>query len=434
MKIFGKLKKILNKKFSKDVFLNGLSILCISLNVLLVNTIISKYYGVDKLGIYHISLSIYIVASVFIVFGIPNSLLKYSSEIKDERAKLSNLVSSGILLIVFFSALMVVVIYYVLAFNFLKLPIDVLPPLKIMLVSLPLFSINKGYRGFYNGIRYMKTYALVEFCRWLIISIFIVCCIIFQKDFITIFYSFLLAESLILLFLFIYSGKQIDFTFRNKKETYIRHLSFGIKTILGGSLLIVNNKIDVLLISFLTSNNYAVGVYAFAAEIAKGVLYFSNIVQINFNPIISRLCADNNILQLKDYVKKIGRAMVIILLPLLLIIAVIYPLYVSLMFENQKYVDSIPIFYILLSGVGFGALFFWGGTILSMAGFPQDSIKRNSMLIVCNIVLNIALIPLFGITGAAFATSFTYLFRVLTLEYYLKKRLGINLISSILGH
>jgi O-antigen/teichoic acid export membrane protein len=429
MKTIETIMSIFQKKFSKDIFFNGISFFFVSISVILINTIIGKYYGVAQLGIYHTCLSLYIVVSVFTTLGIPNSLLKNTAEMANSRNDLSSNVSSGILIIFIFSLFFSFFLFLLLDFEVFKIPTDTSYPLKILLFSLPLFSVNKGCRGFFNGMRYMKIFAIVDLGRWFVIFSFIICCVLFNINFISIFYSFIVAEILIFIALILCAKKHIDLTLSTRKKYYSQHIVFGMKTILGGSLLIINNKIDILLISFLTTRPESVGIYAFAADIAKGLLYFSNIVQINFSPIISKLCSDGNISQLKDYMKKVSSVMLIITGPILVLIAVAYPIYISWVFDKKEYYDSISVFYVLLFGVGVGVLFFWYGTILSMAGYPQDSIKRNSLLIIFNVLLSATLIPFWGIMGAAISSSLSYLFRVFTLEYYLKKRLGFNLIS-----
>ena len=106
---------------------------------------------------------------------------------------------------------------------------------------------------------------------------------------------------------------------------------------------------------------------------------------------------------------------------------ILYPIFIKSVLQKEALHASIPVFYILVLGNGSASLFFWCGGILSMAGFPEDYLIRNIILLFSNIILNFILIPILGILGAAIATSATYFISIYTLKIFVQKRLYIDL-------
>ncbi|MFC1807293.1 oligosaccharide flippase family protein [Candidatus Omnitrophota bacterium] len=423
---FVKVKDVVHKKFTKDVIINLTSSFVIASSGILINTLIGKYYGAHALGIYNSALAIYLIISIISVVGIPTSILKYSAETGDNSKPLNEAVSSGLILIATTSCITTFIFYKILQFNLLPIGNNLHAAIKTMLPAIPFFALNKGFRSFLNGIRQMKFYAFFESLRWLIISAFTISSVISGNGLLFIFSGFLVAESFLLIILISYTRRYFKLQIVLTIINYIEHLKFGFKTSLSGSISIINNKIDILMIAYFTSQYY-VGIYSLASEITKGLLLLSSVVQINFNPIISDLTSRSDISQLEGYIKKIRRVMLIVVSLVVICAIILFPLYILYIMQSSHYYASIPIFYILLFGVGLASLFLWCGSIPSMAGFPEDSIKRSSILILSTIVLNLILIPSFGITGAAIAVSCAYIIRLFTLRYYVLKRLGIKL-------
>ena len=80
-----------------------------------------------------------------------------------------------------------------------------------------------------------------------------------------------------------------------------------------------------------------------------------------------------------------------------------------------------------LCDAAFGSVVF----LLNMTGHERDTVRGLSIGVVVNALLNLALIPLFGINGAAAATALTLLIWNVLLWRAVRRRLGID--STALG-
>jgi O-antigen/teichoic acid export membrane protein len=65
------------------------------------------------------------------------------------------------------------------------------------------------------------------------------------------------------------------------------------------------------------------------------------------------------------------------------------------------------------------------GLILNMTGNEKDTLKGHIIAALVNIILNLVLIPYFGINGAAWATAVSMICWNLILGLLVFKRLGI---------
>jgi O-antigen/teichoic acid export membrane protein len=188
-----------------------------------------------------------------------------------------------------------------------------------------------------------------------------------------------------------------------------------------------NNRIDIFFISFFLSNYY-VGIYSFAAEIAKGFLNIASVIQLNVNPIVSDLWVKKDLETLKKYTLNISKMMFIIICPLLIVAALVYPFFVNLFMSNKAYLESIPVFYILLAGISLPAIYYFAGAYLTMANFLNTSLKNLIIILIYNALSCFLFLHIFGFYGAAISTSTTYILYVILIQYYVKKKMGITLI------
>lgn len=92
----------------------------------------------------------------------------------------------------------------------------------------------------------------------------------------------------------------------------------------------------------------------------------------------------------------------------------------------EEYLKMIPALEIIIPGMTFFAVFAGVGTTLTAAGKPKYGLWINAFFMLINLALNLLLIPLFGIVGAALATSSTFLARSLVSHLLNRKILGLN--------
>jgi O-antigen/teichoic acid export membrane protein len=96
-----------------------------------------------------------------------------------------------------------------------------------------------------------------------------------------------------------------------------------------------------------------------------------------------------------------------------------------LMLFGPEFSSGYPLLFLLVSGVVARAAVGPCESLLTMSGNQNICAGVYAMTLALNIGLNVMLIPLFGLWGAAFATAFAMVFEAAALSFTVWRRLGI---------
>ncbi len=187
--------------------------------------------------------------------------------------------------------------------------------------------------------------------------------------------------------------------------TYLKNtLTFGFKSHLCNLLSFLNHRLDILIISHFI-NAKAVGIYFVAVTLIEGLQLVSSSVSF---VLYARICsldseeARNNITSLAC--RNIFLVSVILGLLLFFLSDI-----VIMLFYGKEYVESIKAFKILLpSGVVSSVAAVMSNDIAGR-GKPEYNLYVSLFIVVINVFLNLIFIPKWGISGAAFATSLSFI-------------------------
>lgn len=417
---------LFKKKFVKDVIWTSISTFLAAVSGVLINILIVSFYNVKSLGLFSQAMAIYLIISLISIFGVHGSATKHSAELKERGEKLDSLFSASFLFTLLFSSFVTIILEIGLYFQPPLIDSELRILLKYIFLALPFFSLNKLILGFLNGLREMTAYAIAQSMRWVLIFLFIIFSIVSAKDLSFLILAFLFSELTLFIIFFAYTIRFFSFTLSGFGEWVTKHVSFGGKYAVTDMLAELNNNLDLLMIGFFT-NPHFVGLYSFAATIAKNLLNLSSILAVNFNPIIVSLSSNKNNAQLTKYIDKIRNMLVMIMVPIILSAAILYPIIIKFFNKSEELQGSLAVFYILLPGIFILSLFSFCGGILSMAGYPGKQLRIMLIVVLFNITLNILVIPSLGIMGAAIVTSFSYVLTVVLMYKTIKKTLGIKL-------
>ncbi|MFT5258921.1 MAG: O-antigen/teichoic acid export membrane protein [Saprospiraceae bacterium] len=184
-----------------------------------------------------------------------------------------------------------------------------------------------------------------------------------------------------------------------------RAVGYGWKAHLSNILGFVNYKADIFLVNFFMSPA-STGVYVIAVVLAEKLWLISTAVSTVLLPRLSQLSSDEA--TRKRLTPLISRLVLIVTLISSTALALAaYPL-VWLVF-GEKYMESVLPLLILLPGiVMIGGARVWANDIAAR-GRPEINMYVSLITLATNIIGNVILIPRFGLTGAAMATTIAYL-------------------------
>jgi len=147
-------------------------------------------------------------------------------------------------------------------------------------------------------------------------------------------------------------------------------------------------------------------------------------VNLVIGPEISRLYNQKNIVKLEMLLSRSIKLIFILTLPIALFLIMFGPFVLSLFGKEfgVGYPVLIIFIFVALVNVAAGSV----GNILNMTGYEKHVFYGILISLVFNIVLNIILIPLYGIIGAAISTGSAIIIWNLILWWFVKKKIGIN--------
>ena len=192
---------------------------------------------------------------------------------------------------------------------------------------------------------------------------------------------------------------------------------------------LLNKQIDILMIGvFRTADD--VGVYRIVVQGAVLVAFGLHAISLVVTPHFARLFALDDSVRLQRLATASARVMFFLALPVAGIFVVYGSHILSLVF-GEEYARGYNALVILSVGqvgnAAFGAVL----QLLNMTGNEKATVKTLAWVALLNIVLNLILIPFFGIIGAAAATSFTLLLWNWLLYRTLQTKTGLY--SSVVG-
>jgi len=358
----------------------------------------ARILGAVEFGIFSFALSIGYLASTIMDFGLDPLCVKWVA--RGEKGRFYLLARTRILTVL-------TGLSTILAVSFLfarELQISVL----ILGVGFSFFSFLNFIYSYFRGIEKMAWEALLLsvqrasllglglllFMAW---KSAIGAALAFSLSF---FFTFMAAFPLLRKF----ERKPLKSYFSFKKRQIKGDLKEAYPLAMVGILWVVYYRIDIVMLAGFRSMT-EVGLYNGAYKIMEGLILIAGVIMMVTFPRLSRYGRDNRT-EFYSFFKKLF----LVLLSLgFLVIAVMYvgatPVFHLIL--GDQYIKSIGIFKILLVAV----LAIYPGNLVTQALIALD-LQKVYMYValmgaLLNICLNFFLIPVYGATGAAWATVFT---------------------------
>ena len=190
-----------------------------------------------------------------------------------------------------------------------------------------------------------------------------------------------------------------------------------------GGMQILNNETSVILLGAL-QNPEAVGLYRVAQHGAQLVPFGLMAVNMAIAPTVSELFAKGEKERLQRLISKSMVAVLAFALPVALGLILGGKWLIPFVFGQDYAPAYIPLVILCLAqlvNAGMGSV----GLILNMAGLERFTARGVAIAAVASVVLNVSLIPFFGVVGAAIASSSSLVIWNILLFVWLYRETGI---------
>ncbi|HEC69336.1 MAG TPA: flippase [Candidatus Omnitrophica bacterium] len=205
-------------------------------------------------------------------------------------------------------------------------------------------------------------------------------------------------------------------------------LNFCLPLIFVGLSYFLMVNIDRIMLGFFATSR-DVGLYASASVIASQILIIHSALVIIFAPVAADLYHRHSSVELDFIYKTVTRWDVVISVVICVIVSLFSRELLSL--YGPRFVNASYALLILLVAHVLSAAAGPTGILLQMSGRQKLELFNAAVLIICNILLNIILIPRYGIIGAAIATMFAFLFLNIMQLFQIKLILGVSPFNAV---
>ena len=211
---------------------------------------------------------------------------------------------------------------------------------------------------------------------------------------------------------------------KNFKSTTKQLFKFGIPVMftgIGGKII---SYVDVLLLTYFASLT-VLAIYNVVLPTAMMFLIFGTSIATVVYPMVSELWAKKDKIRISSGLESIYSYLFILTIPLISLIFIFSDILLNIFF-GKDFLIGVPVFRILLVGVLFFALSKVNFASISGLGKPAIVTKIIFLSAGINLVMNLILIPIYGMIGAAVATSVSYILAFFLSTFKLTKFIEIK--------
>lgn len=394
-----------HKKFAFDVGITFLaSAVALPLGFI-ITVLMGRYLGAGDLGLYRMTTTLYGIAMLVAAIGIPAAMIKYVAEFKDDRTKFNRIVSSGVITSLFLGIGFVALFYFTSGIFAGIFDMPGLPGLLKMLSPVfPFALVGGALLGMLNGLREMKKYAAATIIQSVLMVIITVVLIYYGFGVTGAVIGVVLSSVGSCAFLIWTCRGYFDITLEGYRQTTRKLLGFGAQIFGANAINMINYQADIVLIAyFLTATD--VGYYAVAVGLSKFFWIIPQAIQTITYPATSEYWANNNHSALQTMIDKSMKYTACVLLPIGLGVGFFAGDIITLIFGKDFGYAILPLQILIVGTVGYGIAAKAIGGSTSAIGRPDINLKVIFVSAFVNIILNLLLIPRFGIIGAAVATT-----------------------------
>ena len=397
--------------------------------------IIARYYGPEVYGLFTLGIMILSAIVALASFGFSEGLVRYVSFYRGKKGKnkirflyrtsLLILTISGIIagLILFFLSDFISVTFFHNA--------ELIIFLKIFSFLIPVFIFANIFLAFLRAYEKISEFSFVFNILQNVIKVAFLGLFVFLgwttnaiafSYFLGIFSMFVVAY-----FLCRYKLPQIflgyDLSKEEKKQIKKEFVSYSWPILFLGVITLIFSWIDSFSIAYFMDVS-SVGFYNAAFPIAALMGVAPELFRQLFLPLITKEYSRGNLEVIKELSKQSAKWIFIINLPLFIILFLFPGAVINLLFGSEFISATMALRILCISGI-FTSLNLLLVNLILMAGKSKIILINLVVFSILNLVLNILLVPLFGINGAAASTTFVNIGMALVLFIEVKSSVKI---------
>ncbi len=385
---------------AKGTLYLAISQIAVALSGYAIHIFLGRFLTPAEYGLYAIIISVATIPNLVLATGVPQAVSKYISE---DSMNSPSVRAQGIRLQLILGS--VVFITYLLAsypIAYLLNDMALVPYLQLSTIVIPLYALYALYVMILNGEkRYREqSFNVIVFSATKSLLVIFLVLIGFSVSGAVFGFSISPLVGLVLgVFLIRHIPKTAD-RFSAKKL-----ISFAIPVTIFWISYQLIMSIDLLAVKALLPDSDAqAGYYSAASMISRTAYFLVTAISYAFFPAISTANRANDYGTVKLFIRESNRYIVMIL-TLMVVGAAFYGTEIVTFLYGTAYLSSGIVLGILMLGMSFFSVFTYLLSVLSAGSRPRIAMVLGVFTLAIDFILNILLVPTYGINGAAWATT-----------------------------
>lgn len=418
-------------KLTRDIAWTLGSFLLLAASGMVINLVVAGARDAAALGVFNQAYAVYIIASQLATLGLHYSVLRHAALHETDEDKRGRMFFTAAVCALALGVAAAVITAY--AASWLGQLFDSPATGRAIgwaALGLSLFSLNKVLLAYFNGLRRMRAFSILQGLRYLVVMVVVCAVAASALPIETATVGFLAAEVVTAAAATTYLLRQhLARDLHFDRDWLRQHVRFGSKGLAAGMFAEFNSRIDVLLIGLFLPDR-EVGIYSFAAMMVDGVYHVLAMVRLNFNPVLVAALRDRDHAGAMKLRAQSARIVLPATLTMGALAVVALWALASFVVPHKDLQLGLPSLVILMAGLTLVSALVPLDNLLMVSGHPGYQTLQQIFTVAANAGVAVALLPLLGIAGAATGTAVSYVAGAAALVLFSRRIVGWNLLAN----
>lgn len=234
--------------------------------------------------------------------------------------------------------------------------------------------------------------------------------------------AYIVAACVSVLIIIKYLSKKISYNHDLFKES----IKYGIKGQIGIFFQFFNYRLDMFFVNYFLDIS-AVGIYTVSVAIGEILWHIPNSIVLTLFPKVS----PKDTPSANEFTSKVCRNSLSIMLILAFLIAILGYIFIPLLYGSRFHGAILPLMILLPGIIALGLVKLLSGH-LHGRGKPHFGSIATIVSLVITIMLDVVLIPIYGVMGAALATTCAYFTSLVVIVWFFARESGLKLKEYLL--
>jgi len=215
--------------------------------------------------------------------------------------------------------------------------------------------------------------------------------------------------------------KDVSLKIQNDLSLFKKQIIFGIKSHIGNLLDFVNNRFDMFLVNYFLDISH-VGIYSISVMLSELIFY----IPVAVSTVLLPVTAAHNKDHANKFTPEVCRHTFFWSITSAIILGLIAKPAIEIVFTANFAQSVVPLWFLLPGLVALSVQKVISTDIIGR-GKPVLSTYSAGVAAICTIILDVIFIPLWGVSGAALASSLAYFISTILMIYFFLRESGSKL-------